>query len=192
MRKRFQQNMQDISFTIMTYMPLLSKHMLDEMDVEALIAELQSLSRASKMQQSAQVAEKGQTVSPKPQHSPPATSTLSLESSVEFVPSSDSQSETSSASFLSVSPQPEVLQPMEPTVETLEPPGHPPQVAEVSSLGRQTTSSAPSAPSAPLLEPKAQSESGVSSSAVSSNDDFVLVSAQLFNPKSAFLMYSSS
>jgi peroxin-3 len=180
MRKRFQQNMQDISFTIMTYMPLLSKHMLDDMDVEALIAELQSLSRASKMQQS---AEKRQTVPPEPQHSPPATSTLSLDSSVELVPSSDAQSEASSASFLSISPHPEVLQPMEPTVETLPPPGRTSQLAEASSLGRQRTSSAPSAS---LLEPKVQSESGVSSSVVSSNDDSVLVSAQLFNPNQRF------
>jgi peroxin-3 len=180
MRKRFQQNIQDISFTVMTYMPLLSKHMLDEMDVEALIAELQSLSRASKMQQSAQVAEERQTVPLEPQHSLPAASTVSLESSVELVPSSDAQSETSSASFLSVSPQPEVLQSTEPTVEAPQPPGRTPQLAEASSLGRQRTSSAPS------LELKAQSESGVSSSVVSGNDDSVLVSAQLFNPNKQF------
>ncbi|KAH9974162.1 Peroxin-3 [Lactifluus volemus] len=182
MRKRFQQNIQDISFTVMTYMPLLSKHMLDEMDVEALIAELQSLSRASKMQQSAQVAEERQTVPLEPQHSPPAASTVSLESSVELVPSSDAQSETSSASFLSVSPQPEVLQSMEPTVEAPQPPGRTPQLAEASSLGRQRTSSVLSAS---LLELKAQSESGVSSSVVSGNDDSVLTDLSASQPSSS-------
>lgn len=171
MRKRFQQNMQNISFTVMTYMPLLSQHILDEMDVEALTTELQSLSHAAKMQRNAPATEQEQTVPTQPQPPPPATS--SLESSVELVLSSDAHSEASSASFLSISPQPEVPQLVEPTAETLPLPCYTPQLAEASSSGRQRTSSAPSVP---LSEPKTQSESGVSSSVVSSNGDSVLVS----------------
>ncbi|KAI0252869.1 Peroxin-3 [Lactifluus subvellereus] len=173
MRRRFQQNMENISFTIMTYMPLLSKHILDEMDVEALTAELQSLTHAAKMQRSAAAAEQEQTVPPQLQQPPPATS--SLESSVELVLSSDAQSEASSASFLSVSSQPEVPPLVGPTAEALLLPGHTPQLAEASSSGRQRTSSA-------LSEPKTQSESGVSSSAVSSNGDYVLVNRFVFLP----------
>jgi hypothetical protein len=163
----------------MQYMPLLSKHVLDEMDVETLTTELQSLSRAAKSQSSARDVEKEQTKTPHQQQSPLAASTSSLGCSVEFVPSSDAQSETSSASFLSVSPQPEVSQLVEPTVETLPPPGRTLQLAEGSLLARQRTSSAPSVP---LREPKAESESGMSSSVVSSNDGSVLVSSQLPDP----------
>ncbi|KAI0305299.1 Peroxin-3 [Multifurca ochricompacta] len=146
-RKRFRQNMQDISFTIMTYMPLLSKHILDEMDVESLTAELQSLSRAAKRQNVRPVHE--QSALPQHQQSPRVGSIWSLESSVELVHSSDAQSETSSASFLSVSPRPEVSQLAEPT------------------------------PSAPFGEPKTLSESVVSSSVVSSSSDSGLVSAHV-------------
>ncbi|KAI9459206.1 Peroxin-3 [Lactarius psammicola] len=162
MRKRFRQNVQDTSFTIMTYLPLLSKHILDEMDVEALTAELQSLSRAAtKMQRSIQ---QESAVRPQPQHSPKVGSAGSLESSVELVRSSDARSESSSASFLSVSPRPEASQLAESTASWVEPPRSP----EAPLLERLGTLSAPLAP---LSEANTVSESVVSSSVVSSSSD---------------------
>lgn len=47
-RKRFQQNMEDISFTIMTQLPFLGQNILADMNVEALTSELQSITRASR------------------------------------------------------------------------------------------------------------------------------------------------
>jgi len=162
MRKRFRQNVQDTSFTIMTYLPMLSKHILDEMDVEALTAELQSLSRAStKMQRNIRPVEQEPAVRPQPQQSSNIGSGWSLESSVELVRSSDARSETSSASFLSVSPRPEASQLAESTASWVEPPQSP----EAPSLERPGTSSAP------LGEASAPSESAVSSSVVSSSSD---------------------
>lgn len=174
MRKRFQQNVQDISFTIMTYMPLLSEHILDEMDVEALTAELQSLSRTVEVRRSPlAVARKGPTVPPS--QSPPRPD--SLESSVELVRTSDAQSEASSASFLSISPRPEVSQ----LAESMSPPPPPPPSHALQSLEASSSSlglqEGPSASSAHPIEPKVLSESVVSSSAVSSNSDSVVVSA---------------
>ena len=175
MRKRFQQNREDISFTIMTYLPLLSKHILDEMDVEALTAELQSLSRAAKASRIPRddVREQPSLLLPHRQQSP---RTESLESSAELVRASDAQSETSSASYISMSPRPEVRQLAESMAEPSPLPGHTPQSLEASSssLESQETSSAP--PARPV-GPEASSESVISSSAVSSNDDFVVVSA---------------
>ena len=173
MRKRFQQNRQDISFTIMTYMPLLSKHVLDEMDVEALTTELQSLSRAAKASRIPRAVVREQQLPPHRQQSP---RTDSLESSAELVRASDAQSEISSASYISMSPRPEVRQLEESMAEPSPLPGHTPQSLEASSssLESQETSSAP--PARPV-GPEAPSESVISSSAVSSNDDFVVVSA---------------
>jgi peroxin-3 len=169
MRKRFRQNVQDTSFTIMTYLPLLSKHILDEMDVEALTAELQSLSRtATKMKRDIRPVEQEPAVRPQPQQSPNIGSGWSLESSVELVRSSDAHSEASSASFLSVSPHPEVSQLAESTTSWVEPPQSP----EALSLERPGTSSAP------LGEASAPSESAVSSSVVSSSSDSGLVSGR--------------
>lgn len=172
MRRRFRQNAQDTSFTIMTYLPLLSKHILDEMDVEALTAELQSLSRAStKTQRNIQAVEQESVVRPQPLLSPIIGSGQSLESSVELVRSSDARSETSSASFLSVSPRPEVSQLAESTASWIDPPQSP----EAPSLDRAGTSSAPSAL---LTDANAPSESAVSSSVVSSSSDSGLVSGR--------------
>ncbi|TFY75166.1 hypothetical protein EWM64_g8847 [Hericium alpestre] len=85
-RKRFQQNMQDISFTIMAHMPILSSNILTDMDVEALTAELQALSRASKTRSR-----------PEP---PPSESSLAL--SVELVrDTADVRSESGSVSVVS-------------------------------------------------------------------------------------------
>ncbi|KAF8273684.1 Peroxin-3 [Lactarius quietus] len=165
MRKRFRQNFQDTSFTIMTYLPLLSKHILDEMDVEALTAELQSLSRAAtKIQRNIQPPEQEPAVRPQLQQSPNIGSGWSLESSVELVHSSDARSEASSASFLSVSPRPEASQLAESSTSSVEPPQSP----EAPLLERPGTLSVPLAP---LSEPNAPSESAVSSSVVSSSSD---------------------
>ncbi|KAN0136897.1 peroxisomal assembly protein PEX3 [Lactarius tabidus] len=165
MRKRFRQNVQDTSFTIMTYLPLLSKHILDEMDVEALTAELQSLSRATtKMQRNIQPVEQEPAVRSQPLLSPNIGSGWSLESSVELVRPSDARSETSSASFLSVSPRPEVSQLAESTTSWVDPLQSP----EAQSLDGAGTSSAPLAP---LSGANAPSESAVSSSVVSSSSD---------------------
>lgn len=170
MRRRFRQNVQDTSFTIMTYLPLLSKHILDEMDVEALTAELQSLSRAAtKTQRNIQPVEQESAVRPQPLLSPNIGSGQSLESSVELVHSSDARSETSSASFLSVSPRPEASQLAESTASWVDPPQSP----EAPSLDRAGTSSTPLAP---LSDANAPSESAVSSSVVSSSSDSGLVS----------------
>jgi peroxin-3 len=155
----------------MTYLPLLSKHILDEMDVEALTAELQSLSRAgTKMQRNIQPVEQEPAVRPQPLLSPNIGSGWSLESSVELVRPSDARSETSSTSFLSVSPRPEVSQLAESTASWVDPPQSP----EAPSLGRAGTSSAPLAP---LSDANAPSESAVSSSVVSSSSDSGLVSS---------------
>ncbi|KAI0767564.1 Peroxin-3 [Fomes fomentarius] len=48
LRRRFEQNQQDISFTVMALLPALSKHILQGMDVESVTQELQSYSRAPK------------------------------------------------------------------------------------------------------------------------------------------------
>ncbi|KAH9903279.1 Peroxin-3 [Cubamyces lactineus] len=48
LRRRFEQNQQDISFTVMALLPTLGAHILQEMDVEGVTQELQSYSRASK------------------------------------------------------------------------------------------------------------------------------------------------
>ncbi|KAI0265276.1 Peroxin-3 [Gloeopeniophorella convolvens] len=94
-RKRFQQNMQDISFTVMTYLPMLSQHVLDEMDVEALTSELQALSRARREGLPVPRA----LLPPRPEHSPAARSSASLDSSVELVRRpSDALSDAGSAS----------------------------------------------------------------------------------------------
>ena len=179
MRKRFQQNRQDISFTIMTYLPLLSKHILDEMDVEALTAELQSLSRAAKAPRIPRAVGREQHLLPA-SHRQPSPRADSLESSAELVRASDAQSETSSASYISMSPRPEVSQLAESMSEPLPLPGHTPQSLEASSLSLESQGTS-SAPSARPVEPNAPSESVISSSAVSSNDDFVVVSAHLVN-----------
>jgi len=181
MRKRFQQNMQDISFTIMTYMPLLSKNILDEMDVEALTAELQSLSRTAEIRRSSQAAARQeQTVPPlpPPPHHQVSAGPDSLGSSVELVRSSDAQSETSSASFLSVSPRPEVTQLAESMAELPPPPPYAPRSLEAS-LSPLELQGSSSGASARLVEPKAVSESVVSSSVVSSNGDSIVVSGEV-------------
>ncbi|KAI0657624.1 Peroxin-3 [Cubamyces menziesii] len=48
LRRRFDQNQQDISFTVMALLPTLGAHILQDMDVEGVTQELQSYSKASK------------------------------------------------------------------------------------------------------------------------------------------------
>ncbi|KAI0672191.1 Peroxin-3 [Trametes maxima] len=48
LRRRFDQNQQDISFTAMALLPTLGAHILQDMDVEGVTQELQSFSRAPK------------------------------------------------------------------------------------------------------------------------------------------------
>jgi peroxin-3 len=48
LRRRFRQNQDDISYTIMALIPTLSKHILEEMDVESITRELQSMSKSSR------------------------------------------------------------------------------------------------------------------------------------------------
>jgi peroxin-3 len=173
MRKRFQQNRQDISFTIMTYMPLFSKHILNEMDVEALTTELQSLSRAAKAPRIPRAVVREQQQPPPHRQQSPRTD--SLESSAELVRSSDARSETSSASYLSISPRPEDSQLADSMTESLQLPGHTPQSLEASSSASIELQGSPSASSTRFVEPKAApSESVISSSAVSSNGDSVV------------------
>ena len=182
MRNRFQQNMEDISFTIMKYMPLLSENILNEMDVEALTAELQTLSRTADIRRSSQVAAgQEQAVPPPPPPLPDHQMSPrpdSLNSSVELVRSSDAQSETSSTSFLSVSPRHELTQLAESTAELPPPPPYSPRSLEASTSSLELRGSSSGA-SAPLVEPKTTSESVVSSSVVSSNGDSIVVSSKV-------------
>lgn len=48
LRRRFDQNQQDVSYTIMALLPTLGTHIIEGMDVEGITQELQSHSRASK------------------------------------------------------------------------------------------------------------------------------------------------
>ncbi|OCH90166.1 hypothetical protein OBBRIDRAFT_777356 [Obba rivulosa] len=48
LRRRFEQNQQDVSFTIMALLPTLGAHILDGMDVEGVTQELQSFLKTSK------------------------------------------------------------------------------------------------------------------------------------------------
>lgn len=51
LRRRFEQNQQDVSFTIMALLPTLGAHIIEGMDVEGVTRELQSQSRISKPHQ---------------------------------------------------------------------------------------------------------------------------------------------
>ncbi|KAH9834807.1 Peroxin-3 [Rhodofomes roseus] len=85
LRRRFEQNQQDISFTVMALLPTLGRHILEGMDVEGVTCELQSHSR------------------PKPTTEPQTpASESSLTSSMELVsrPQHPDHSENSSFSML--------------------------------------------------------------------------------------------
>lgn len=89
LRRRFMQNQQDISFTIMALLPTLGEHILTGMDVEGVTQELQSQSRASK------------AATPLPASEQPSNS--SITSSVEVLPQpeQDARSENDYASIIS-------------------------------------------------------------------------------------------
>jgi peroxin-3 len=70
LRRWFENNQQNISFTIMALLPTIGEHIIEGMDVEGLTNELQEKSRASKL------ARSSRTMSPDrrpPQHTPPDT-----------------------------------------------------------------------------------------------------------------------
>ena len=96
-RKRFRQNMEDISFTTMAHMPNLAHNVLTDMDVEALTAELQHLSKTSRAR-----------AVPAPELQPPthAPSEASTASSADLITDSDVKSDNGSMSVVSL-PAPE-------------------------------------------------------------------------------------
>jgi hypothetical protein len=89
LRRRFRQNQEDVSYTIMALMPTLSKHILEEMDVEGITREIQSISKASR-------ARKNPPISVEP----PPESESSLTSSVEVVQVHDHDATSDSGSML--------------------------------------------------------------------------------------------
>lgn len=89
LRRRFEQNQQDISFTVMALLPALSKHILQGMDVESVTQELQSYSRALK---------------PRLDHRPPPIpSQSSLTSSTENPPGADPETRSDNGSVSVIS-----------------------------------------------------------------------------------------
>ena len=89
LRRRFEQNQQDISFTVMALLPTLGTHILEGMDVEGVTQELQSYSKVPKARIELQ--------------HPTAPSESSLTSSVDNVPlqEPDVRSENGSVSVIS-------------------------------------------------------------------------------------------
>ena len=112
LRRRFDQNLQDVSFTTMALLPRLAAHILDGMDVESVTRELQSQSRALKMHEEQQPPRYTEDVSintsSEIQQPPPITidarsdngsvSVISYPGPEDAGPSSDLS--TSSASFV--------------------------------------------------------------------------------------------
>ncbi|KZT08080.1 uncharacterized protein LAESUDRAFT_724066 [Laetiporus sulphureus 93-53] len=89
LRRRFEQNQQDVDFTIMALLPTLGKYILEGMDVEGVTYELQSYSKATR---------------PHIELQPPAPpSESSLASSMELLlkPAHDDRSENGSLSVIS-------------------------------------------------------------------------------------------
>ncbi|KAI0357695.1 hypothetical protein OH77DRAFT_1421788 [Trametes cingulata] len=88
LRRRFDQNQQDISFTVMALLPTLGAHVLQEMDVEGVTQELQSFSKVPK---------------DKTEHQHPAApSESSVTSSVDnHRPDTDMRSDNGSVSVIS-------------------------------------------------------------------------------------------
>ncbi|TCD60706.1 peroxin [Steccherinum ochraceum] len=86
LRRRFEQNQQDISFTIMALLPSLGQHILDGMDVEGVTQELQSYSRSS-----------GRPTEHQPHSDGSMSSSLELQSDSGH----DARSEVSSMSMIS-------------------------------------------------------------------------------------------
>lgn len=90
LRRRFQATHDDTCFTIMALMPTLATQILEEMDVESLTNELQSLSASSGARSPSQLP-------------PPPPHTHDVQSVAETCSISDAQSEAGSVSLLSYS-----------------------------------------------------------------------------------------
>ena len=85
--------MEDISFTVMAHLPILAHNILTDMDVEALTAELQSLSKASR------------GLAPElrpPLHPHHPSSHASITSSIELVHEPDARSDSMSVNSYSM------------------------------------------------------------------------------------------
>jgi peroxin-3 len=86
LRRRFIQNQENVSFTIMALIPTLGEQILDELDVEAVIHELQTKSRSFRTPSE-----------------PPPPSESSIASSVELLREQDARSDIESVSASSIS-----------------------------------------------------------------------------------------
>lgn len=89
LRRRFAQNQEDVSYTIMALIPTLGEQILVELDVEGVTHELQTKSRAFRM----------------PSHPLPPPSESSMASSIELIQDQDTRSDAESASVSSFSGQ---------------------------------------------------------------------------------------
>ncbi len=90
LRRRFEQNQQDVSFTIMALLPTLGAHILEGMDVEGVTQELQAQSRASKAPYT------------EPTPPPPPLEQSSVPSiEIQSAPEQDARSENESVSVVS-------------------------------------------------------------------------------------------
>ena len=86
LRRRFIQNQENVSFTIMALIPTLGEQILEELDVESVIHELQTKSRSFRTPSE-----------------PPPPSESSIASSVELLREQDARSDVESASASSIS-----------------------------------------------------------------------------------------
>jgi peroxin-3 len=77
LRRRFQQNQEDVAYTVMALLPTLSEHILGEMDVESITHELQSMSKTSRLRPPIPIRLEPQAL--------PTPSVSSLASSVEML-----------------------------------------------------------------------------------------------------------
>ncbi|KAI0049914.1 hypothetical protein FA95DRAFT_1488242 [Auriscalpium vulgare] len=177
LRKRFQANMEDISFTVMARLPMLGTHVLQGMDIESLTAELQSRSKSQRLSHPTPAPSQEALQPPNPAPTSPEPS--SMESSIEILRNSDSVSENGSISVLSYSVQDEssdsrLAESRTSWVDSFSNSTHSQQTSEASSSDQKVLADAPHRHSDALT-----SESGLSSSAVSSYGDSDLVTSQM-------------
>lgn len=98
LKRRFMQNQEDVSYTIMALLPTLGEQILAELDVEGVTHELQTKSRAFR--------EAAHT--PEPTPAPEASEgSTSMASSMQLVQEADTRSDAGSASISSLSTQEE-------------------------------------------------------------------------------------
>ncbi|TFK61618.1 hypothetical protein BDN72DRAFT_903955 [Pluteus cervinus] len=101
LKRRFQQNQDDISFTILAVLPTMAEQILDEMNVEAITQEIQRLSKernAARQIQQRLLQPSGLQSPPHPHRFDP-----SLSSSVDLINDQDARSDTHSVRSLSTS-----------------------------------------------------------------------------------------